>query len=53
MADEYFDYSSDEIPPQGRWKISGLELPPEVLRSVYAGNASRLLPPDRPQRQGV
>jgi predicted TIM-barrel fold metal-dependent hydrolase len=47
-ADEYFDYSTEEIPPQGRWKISGLELPPEVLRAIYFGNASRLLSSDRP-----
>jgi predicted TIM-barrel fold metal-dependent hydrolase len=30
-------------PIQGRWTISGLGLPPEVLRLVYAGNADRLL----------
>lgn len=30
-------------PIQGRWTISGLGLPPEVLRKVYAGNAERLL----------
>ena len=30
-------------PIQGRWTISGLGLPPEVLRQVYAGNAERLL----------
>jgi hypothetical protein len=47
-ADEYFDYSTNETPPQGRWRISGLELPPEVLRSVYSGNASRLLSSDPP-----
>jgi predicted TIM-barrel fold metal-dependent hydrolase len=29
-------------PIQGRWTISGLGLPPEVLRKVYAGNADRL-----------
>jgi hypothetical protein len=47
-ADEYFDYSTDETPPQGRWRISGVELPPEVLRSIYSGNVSRLLSSDRP-----
>ena len=30
---------------QGRWTISGLGLPPEVLRQVYAENADRLLAP--------
>jgi len=43
-ADEHFAYSSDEIPPQGRWAISGLDLPNDVLRAVYAENAARLIP---------
>jgi L-ascorbate metabolism protein UlaG (beta-lactamase superfamily)/predicted TIM-barrel fold metal-dependent hydrolase len=30
-------------PIQGRWRISGLGLPPEVLRKVYAENADHLL----------
>jgi predicted TIM-barrel fold metal-dependent hydrolase len=30
-------------PIQGRWTISGLGLPPEVLRKVYASNADQLL----------
>jgi predicted TIM-barrel fold metal-dependent hydrolase len=30
-------------PIQGRWKIDGIKLPPEVLAKVYAGNAARLL----------
>ena len=30
-------------PIQGRWTISGLGLPPEVLKEVYAQNAERLL----------
>ena len=42
-ADEYFDYSTEEVPPQGRWKISGLNLPANVARAIYADNASRLL----------
>jgi predicted TIM-barrel fold metal-dependent hydrolase len=43
-ADEYFDYQAGAaIPPQGRWKIYGLFLPDEVLRSVYHENAQRLL----------
>lgn len=42
--DECFDYSpEDPIPSQGRWTVSGLGLPPEVLDLVYAGNARRLL----------
>lgn len=29
-------------PIQGRWTISGVNLPPEVLRKVYGANAARL-----------
>jgi len=43
-ADEHFDYADDPIPPQGRWRISGLDLPDDVLRAVYAENALRLIP---------
>ena len=42
--DESFPYSTEEIPPQGRWAISGLGLPDEVLRRIYAENALRLVP---------
>ncbi len=42
-ADEHFAYSHEPIPPQGRWAISGLDLPDDVLRRVYADNARRLL----------
>ncbi len=43
-ADEGFDYAPDaDIPPQGRWTVSGLALSPEVLARVYAGNARRAL----------
>jgi predicted TIM-barrel fold metal-dependent hydrolase len=41
--DEYFDYAPADIPPQGRWKISGLGLPQPVLKKLYSGNAARLL----------
>jgi predicted TIM-barrel fold metal-dependent hydrolase len=41
--DEYFNYSSSELPSQGRWCIYGLNLPDEVLKKVYFGNAARLL----------
>ena len=43
-ADEHFPYSAEPIPPQGRWTISGLELPDAVLRKVYGENAARLVP---------
>ena len=39
-ADEYFDYWG--YPAQGRWKISGMELPDPVLEKVYHRNAERL-----------
>jgi hypothetical protein len=42
--DENFAYSPDEPPPQGRWRISGLGLPDEVLEMVYGRNAQRLIP---------
>jgi uncharacterized protein (DUF952 family) len=40
------DAPPDAPPPpgsQGRWRVHGLGLSPEVLRLVYAGNARRLL----------
>lgn len=43
-ADEAFDYAPDaEIPPQGRWTVSALALPPDVLAKVYRDNARRVL----------
>ena len=41
--DESFDYTSDEVPGQGRWQIHGLGLPDDVLRAVYRDNARRVL----------
>ena len=41
--DESFDYSTDQVPPQGRWQIHGLGLPADVLRRVYRENALRVL----------
>lgn len=43
-ADESFDYAPDaEVPPQGRWRISGAALPAALLPALYAGNAARLI----------
>jgi len=42
-SDEYFDYAPAKIPPQGRWRIYGLDLPDNILRKVYYENAARLL----------
>ena len=41
--DEYFDYAPAPTPPQGRWRISGLGLPDQILRKIYSDNAFRLL----------
>ena len=40
--DEYFSYSPDGIPGQGRWMIYGLHLAPAILDKVYHDNAARL-----------
>jgi predicted TIM-barrel fold metal-dependent hydrolase len=42
--DEYFPYSEENPPGTGRWMISGVDLPDEVLAQVLAGNARRLVP---------
>ena len=43
-ADEYFCYTAgDDLPPQGRWRIYGLDLPDDVLHKIYHNNAARLL----------
>ena len=39
-ADEYFDYWG--APGQGRWTISGMELPDTVLEKIYHKNAERM-----------
>ena len=41
--DEYFNYSTGEIPLQGRWYICGLYLPDDVLKKVYSDNARKVL----------
>ena len=41
--DEYFDYAPAKMPPQGRWRIYGIDLPDSILRKVYFENAARLL----------
>ena len=41
--DEYFDYAPAPIPPQGRWRIYGINLPDGILRQLYHDNAARLL----------
>lgn len=42
--DEYFPYSEKDFPPQGFWRIYGVALPDEVLKKIYHGNASRVIP---------
>ena len=41
--DEYFDYAPAKVPPQGRWRIYGIDLPDSILRKVYFETAARLL----------
>lgn len=43
-GDEAFDYSEKSPPPQGLWRISGVELPDDVLRKIYHLNAVKLIP---------
>ena len=42
--DESFDYSEKIPPPQGFWKIYGVDLPDRVLRKLYVENAEALIP---------
>jgi predicted TIM-barrel fold metal-dependent hydrolase len=42
--DEYFPYAENPFPPQGFWRIYGIELPDDVLAKIYFGNAVRLIP---------
>ncbi len=42
--DEHFAHSTEEVPLMGRWAISGIGLPDDVLRKVYAENALRIVP---------
>ena len=41
--DEYFNYNTSEMPGQGRWYVSGMYLPDDVLEKVYRKNAIRIL----------
>lgn len=41
--DEYFNYSTSDIPPQGRWYIYGLGLNDEILRKVYKENIEKIV----------
>jgi predicted TIM-barrel fold metal-dependent hydrolase len=41
--DEYFNYNTGPIPMQGRWFITGLHLPEDVLEKVYRKNAERII----------
>ncbi|MGN6300178.1 MAG: amidohydrolase family protein [Angustibacter sp.] len=42
--DEYFPYSEEDPPGDGRWRVSGLDLPDDVLRRVVGDNARALIP---------
>lgn len=41
--DEYFDYAPARVPPQGRWRIYGIQLPEKILHKVYYENSAREL----------
>jgi predicted TIM-barrel fold metal-dependent hydrolase len=41
--DEHFGYGDGNPPGYGRWAISALDLPPELLTAVYRDNARALL----------
>ena len=42
--DECFPYwPGEKVPPQGRWEISGADLPAELLPAILADNARRLV----------
>lgn len=45
--DEYFNYSTTEIPEQGRWYIYGIYLPEDVLEKIYYSNAVNLFLADK------
>lgn len=42
--DEHFPYSSSDPPPTGRWAISALDLPAELVAAVVRDNARSLVP---------
>lgn len=42
--DEYIPYAEKPFPPQGFWRIYGIQLPRDVLEKVYFGNAARIIP---------
>lgn len=42
--DECFTYTNSNPPGSGRWTISGIDLPPDILANVYALNAERVVP---------
>ncbi len=42
--DESFPYSEKVPPPQGMWRIYGVDLPDDVLAKLYHENAARLIP---------
>ncbi len=42
--DDCFPHGPEDPPRQGRWNISGVGLPDEVLEKIYRRNAERLYP---------
>ena len=42
--DEYFAYAENPFPPQGLWRIHGINLPEEALKKLYYENAMNVIP---------
>lgn len=51
--DEYFPYAENPFPPQGFWRIYGVNLPEETLKKIYYENAERLIPGVRERYEKV
>ncbi|QDT67589.1 Amidohydrolase [Planctomycetes bacterium MalM25] len=51
--DEYFAYAENPFPPQGLWRIHGIDLPESVLKKLYHENAARVIPGVREKLQRV
>lgn len=51
--DESFAYAENPFPPQGLWRIHGIDLPEPVLKKLYHENAARVIPGVREKLQRV
>jgi predicted TIM-barrel fold metal-dependent hydrolase len=44
---EYAEYPLFGVNKQGRWRVYGIGLPPDVLQKIYSQNLEKLLPSDQ------